>query len=93
MGRLLQLIAAAVVARAAAGLVRKWLEPEARRRFSEETPQENLPLNRGAMVKDMQCGVHIPESSAIRLDRGGKVLYFCSPKCREAYLASASESV
>ena len=85
MGRLLQLIAVAVVARAAASLVRDWLEPGSRRRFGEDDSSGRLPLNRGVMVRDPQCGVHIPESSALRVDKGGSTLFFCSAECRDRY--------
>ena len=85
MGRLLQLIAVAVVARAAASLVREWLDPDSRRRFNDDKSSGSLPLHRGAMVRDPQCGVHIPESTALRVERGGISLFFCSAECRDRY--------
>jgi len=40
------------------------------------------------MVKDPQCGVYLPKSSAVSCRLNGKSLYFCSEECREKYKAS-----
>lgn len=42
----------------------------------------------GQLVRDPQCGTYVAESAAIRVTRGGAVLYFCSDTCREAYAAA-----
>jgi YHS domain-containing protein len=43
----------------------------------------------GALVRDPQCGTHIPMSSAIRVTDGGETRYFCSAECRDAFRARA----
>jgi YHS domain-containing protein len=39
------------------------------------------------MVRDRVCETFIPEKSALRLEEGGKIHYFCSSTCRDDYLA------
>ena len=39
----------------------------------------------GELVKDPNCGVYIPKGKALRVDIGGRTLYFCSRRCLEAY--------
>lgn len=34
------------------------------------------------LVLDAVCGSYVPVRTAIRVERGGKVEYFCSPECR-----------
>jgi len=38
------------------------------------------------LVHDPQCNTYVPEQTAERLRVKGKVVYFCSPECRQAYL-------
>jgi uncharacterized protein len=38
------------------------------------------------MVRDPNCGVYLPRSSAISLQSRGEHLYFCSEECRKAYI-------
>ena len=38
------------------------------------------------MVRDPQCGVYVPKSSAVSGGRAGRNLYFCSAECRKKYL-------
>ena len=40
----------------------------------------------GRMVRDRVCETFIPETSALRLEKGGEVHYFCSSACRDRYL-------
>jgi len=37
------------------------------------------------MVKDPNCGVYLPVSSAILVQKGREKLYFCSEECRKSY--------
>jgi len=37
------------------------------------------------MVRDPQCGVYIPVTSALRRRMRGETVYFCSRQCEEAY--------
>jgi len=39
------------------------------------------------LVRDPVCGMHLAESVAIPLREGGELQHFCSPDCREKYLA------
>lgn len=38
------------------------------------------------MVKDLNCQTYIPKRDAVRLERNGEILYFCSRECRDSYL-------
>ncbi|MFH0809728.1 MAG: hypothetical protein V2A77_04580 [Pseudomonadota bacterium] len=38
------------------------------------------------LVLDPQCNTYVPEDAAERLSIGGRIVYFCGPECREAYL-------
>jgi hypothetical protein len=42
----------------------------------------------GHLVRDPQCGTYIPESRAIVVGRGQDAQHFCSPTCRDSWLAS-----
>lgn len=42
----------------------------------------------GRLVRDPQCGTHIPETRALRLGSGDKTVYFCSETCRERWTAA-----
>lgn len=35
------------------------------------------------LVLDAVCGSYVPVRTAIRVERGGKVEYFCGPQCRD----------
>lgn len=39
------------------------------------------------MVRDPQCGLFIPKGDAVEKVIRGESLYFCSKKCRDAFLA------
>ena len=38
------------------------------------------------MVKDPHCQIYIPKREAVLVEQNGERLYFCSDKCRDAYL-------
>jgi len=38
------------------------------------------------MVRDPQCGVYVPKSSAVSGGLACRNLYFCSEECRKKYL-------
>jgi YHS domain-containing protein len=42
----------------------------------------------GRMVRDRVCQTFLPEDRALKLASGSEVHYFCSPACRERFLAS-----
>lgn len=54
------------------------------------TGQAKSPQARmgGKLVRDPQCGTHIPETRALRLGRGDQVLFFCSQDCRDRWTAA-----
>ena len=60
------------------------LGTQARSRGSRGTPAERAG---GTLVRDPQCGTHIPQSRAIRVGTGDHATYFCSTDCRDAYQA------
>lgn len=39
------------------------------------------------LVQDAVCGSYVPLSLAIRVDRDGTAEYFCSPECRDKFVA------
>jgi uncharacterized protein len=42
----------------------------------------------GTLVQDPHCGTYLPQSRALALGSGGDTKYFCSPACRDAFLAA-----
>jgi len=42
----------------------------------------------GRLVRDPQCGTHVPESRALRLGTGDTAVYFCSATCRDRWAAT-----
>jgi len=38
------------------------------------------------MVKDPICGMYLDSRLAVRLDKSGDVIYFCSEECKEKFL-------
>ena len=41
----------------------------------------------GELVRDPNCGTYIPRQTAIAVGSGADTKYFCSEKCRDAFLA------
>jgi YHS domain-containing protein len=37
------------------------------------------------MVQDPQCGTYLPKSEACPVQIDGRIIYFCSPECQQAY--------
>jgi YHS domain-containing protein len=54
------------------------------------TPSGKVPGPRvgGRLVRDPQCGTHVPESNALRLGTGETAVYFCSETCRDRWAAT-----
>lgn len=44
------------------------------------------------LVRDPECGLHLPMGDALTLHREKNNLYFCSRECRDAYLAKEKKS-
>jgi YHS domain-containing protein len=43
----------------------------------------------GSLKRDPVCGTYIPADLSVRKSVNGEVLYFCSPECRDKYVAQA----
>ena len=43
------------------------------------------------MIKDPVCGIYFPKRDAVTVHASQDVLYFCSNKCRDSYLAQQSK--
>ncbi len=55
-----------------------------------ENPEKKRPTPLSdELVRDPVCGVYCPKSTAYRVTRDGETHYFCSEKCREAFLRSS----
>ncbi|PID73612.1 MAG: TRASH domain protein [Desulfobacterales bacterium] len=44
------------------------------------------PQMTDTMVQDPVCRTYLPRNDALTLRHGGKTVYFCSEKCRNAFL-------
>ena len=43
------------------------------------------------LVEDPICKVCVPKKQAVVLNEDGKTIYFCSPECREKFIATKGE--
>lgn len=87
MGRLLQFVAIAIAAQAAVRVVNHWLgSGRESPRVGPSDDSVDKVIHRGTMVRDPQCGVHVPKDSAITLRGSGNGPYFCSTQCRDLYV-------
>jgi len=43
------------------------------------------------MVRDEVCGIYLPKEEALKVEIEDKVYYFCSEKCKDAFLKGRSE--
>jgi uncharacterized protein len=55
---------------------------------SQSAPKPGGPRVGGRLVRDPQCGTHLPETQALRLGMGAQTHYFCSADCRDQWLAA-----
>ncbi len=49
------------------------------------------PVADDVLVEDPVCHVHIPRKQAVRLQEGGRTVYFCSPECRNRYRSAGKQ--
>ena len=56
----------------------------------EQSPEPETPQNK-RLVRDPMCGTHVAEDLAIAVSTGSEVIHFCSPECRDKYLASSQK--
>ena len=58
---------------------------------SLSAPRQQPPAEKSregeTMERDPQCGTYVPRSDAVSKSIKGTTQYFCSDKCRDAYLA------
>lgn len=54
-----------------------------RPRQSYASPQTRPDSIAEDLVLDAVCGSYVPVRSAIRVERGGRVEYFCGQECRD----------
>jgi YHS domain-containing protein len=90
MVRLLQIIAIIFLIRFFWRAVTRLLE-DAPKKSVKDGAQSDRMIYRGQMVRDPVCGIHIPQESALTESRGGRVYYFCSEKCLEAFRRGETE--
>lgn len=45
-------------------------------------------MNDNFIITDPVCGMEIDKSTAVQGNYGGEEYYFCSPACREKFLAA-----
>jgi len=50
-------------------------------------PPNQVPLT-GELKKDPVCGTYISAATSIQEKMGGQTFHFCSPECRDKYVAS-----
>ena len=49
---------------------------------------DQIPVT-GELKKDPVCGTYIAAATSIKEKVGGQVVHFCSPQCRDKYVASS----
>ncbi len=90
---ILDLVAAAVVARILAPAVRRFFGASrvhsSRSRFSAKSEEQKRTVH-GVTMRDPVCGMFVSTELAHRLERHGQVHYFCSKECLERYRKEAS---
>lgn len=60
---------------------------------SREARRPGRPAERlgGRLVRDPQCGTHVPQDKAVAHGRGDAATFFCSTTCRDAWLAAGQQ--
>ena len=76
----LRIVLALLIIRAVLMLVRGVIQG------ATATPQQAPPANRGQLLRDPICGVYVTADKAITERSGAGTAYFCSEKCRRAWV-------
>ena len=84
---MLRLIVIALIAYLAWRFGRRWL---AAGRSSRRVDGNKVDRIDDVMVKDPECGSYFPRRDGVPLRRGDRELLFCSPDCRDKFLARNS---
>jgi YHS domain-containing protein len=58
------------------------------RRVQPRRAKRKVERTGGTLVRDPQCGTHVPQRGAVSIGSGGNVTYFCSTDCRDAYVSA-----
>jgi YHS domain-containing protein len=53
----------------------------------QQTPRPQVPLS-GELKKDPACGTYISAASSIQKTVDGETYHFCSPECRDKFVAA-----
>ncbi len=71
-------------------LIKSWVHPGSIK--SPPLRRADVDSKTGAiddvMIKDPMCGVYFPKRDGVCVNEGGKELFFCSTKCKDAFLVS-----
>lgn len=70
-------------------LARRWLRG---RTLSGRMDRPESGRIDDVMIKDPQCGAYFPRRDGVALKSAGDDLLFCSPECRDKYIAARSGS-
>lgn len=54
---------------------------------AKQPPAAGVPLS-GELKKDPSCGTYISAATSIKQSVGGETYHFCSPECRDKYVAT-----
>jgi YHS domain-containing protein len=88
---LLVTVVVITVVRSIVGIVLKGfaeaMKPGSTTQGTGARPSGQIPLT-GELKKDPVCGTYIAAASSIREKVGGQTFHFCSPECRDKYVAS-----
>lgn len=63
------------------------ISPSQQNRAAARPPGGEIPLS-GVLKKDPVCGTYTAAATSIKQTFGKETLYFCSPQCRDKYVAS-----
>ena len=80
----------ALLRRTIAWLVRGLLNAPDRGANPRDSQVQDVTASR-RLVRDPVCGVHVAEERAIPLRDGSEVVHFCSPACRDKYVAAGKK--
>jgi len=64
---------------------------QAKKGNSANTRRNQKEIKREQVEKDPVCGMFVAREAAVKLEREGEDLYFCSEKCREKFLEAPKE--
>ena len=103
MVRFLYFLVVAIVVRYVWRLLAQWAASELKRRLAEERRARggevpgseagaHRTLYKGVMGRDPVCGLHLPESRALRETHSGEPVYFCSEECRKRFSSGDAAS-